>query len=91
MVQEDQEVQEEAAQKKNARGSVNVVKKSVSYNITKLWFVEKRKHEAGPQRTGKKKKKAIDTSTKLPNITPSSKCRLRLLRQNRVKDYLLME
>jgi len=52
---------------------------------------QKRKHEAGPQRTGKKKKKAIDTSTKLPNITPSSKCRLRLLRQNRVKDYLLME
>lgn len=30
-------------------------------------------------------------STKLPNIAPSSKCRLRLLRQNRVKDYLLME
>lgn len=80
MVQEDQEAQEEAAQKKNAKESVNVVKKSVSYHVTKLLFAEKRKHEAGPQRTGKKKKKAIDTSTKLPNITPSSKCRLRLLR-----------
>jgi 26S proteasome regulatory subunit T2 len=53
---------------------------------------EKRRQEAGPQRIGKKKKKrGIESSTKLPQITPSSKCRLRLLRQNRVKDYLLME
>ena len=48
--------------------------------------------EAGPQRVGRKKKKrGVEQSQKLPNITPSSKCRLRLLRQERVKDYLLME
>ena len=29
--------------------------------------------------------------SKLPNINPVSKCRLRLLRLERVKDYLLME
>jgi len=53
---------------------------------------QKRRQEAGPQRIGrKKKKKGVEASTKLPNIAPSSKCRLRLLRQERVKDYLLME
>merc|ERR1711971_245026 len=53
---------------------------------------QKRRQEAGPQRIGrKKKKKGVEQSTKLPAITPMSKCRLRLLRQERVKDYLLME
>jgi len=43
---------------------------------------QKRKREAGPQRTGRKKKKAsgLDAQNKLPAITPNSKCRLRLLR-----------
>merc|ERR1711971_1073517 len=53
---------------------------------------QKRRQEAGPQRIGrKKKKKGVEQSTKLPAITPMSKCRLRLLRQERVKDYLIME
>lgn len=52
---------------------------------------EKRRIEAGPQRIGKKKKKSKDLISKLPSIAPASKCRLRLLRQERVKDYLLME
>jgi len=53
---------------------------------------QKRKQEAGPSRIGrKKKKKGLEASTKLPQITPVTKCRLRLLRQERVKDYLLME
>jgi len=39
----------------------------------------------------KKKKKTTDGYNKLPTINPVSKCRLRLLRQERVKDYLLME
>lgn len=29
--------------------------------------------------------------TRLPNITPNAKCKLRLLKLERVKDYLLME
>lgn len=33
----------------------------------------------------------MEASTKLPQVNPVSKCRLRLLRQERVKDYLLME
>jgi len=53
---------------------------------------QKRKQEAGPQRTGRKKKKNNQEGpNKLPAITPNSKCRLRLLRQERVKDYILLE
>merc|ERR1712184_196500 len=32
-----------------------------------------------------------DTASKLPMVTPHTKCRLRLLKQERIKDYLLME
>jgi 26S proteasome regulatory subunit T2 len=32
-----------------------------------------------------------DASHKLPGVTPHTKCRLRLLKQERIKDYLLME
>ena len=57
------------------------------YNI----YLEKRR-EAAPVKIGrKKKKKTIQDSIKLPKITPSTKCRLRLLRSLRVKDYLIME
>merc|ERR1719217_1352265 len=35
-------------------------------------------------------KGAIGTS-KLPNVVPTSKCRLRLLKHERIKDYLMME
>lgn len=53
---------------------------------------QKRKQEMGPTRIGRKKsKKNTDGQNKLPTINPVSKCRLRLLRQERVKDYLLME
>jgi len=53
---------------------------------------EKRRVEPPAQRVGrKKKKKGADTATRLPNITPSTRCRLRLLKLERVKDYLLME
>jgi len=56
---------------------------------------EKKKYEppAAPTRVGKKlrKHKGPDTSQKLPNVTPNTKCKLRLLKLDRVKDYLLME
>ena len=32
-----------------------------------------------------------DTASKLPAVTPHTKCKLRLLKQERIKDYLLME
>ena len=46
-----------------------------------------------PTRIGKKKKrtKGPDTVNKLPQILPHTRCRLKQLRQERVKDYLLME
>jgi 26S proteasome regulatory subunit T2 len=61
--------------------------------------VKKRQENAGPSRVGRKKKqKGIDSISKLPastfyikKVTPSNKCRLRLLKVQRVKDYLLME
>ena len=53
---------------------------------------EKKKYEAPiPTRVGKRKKSGPDTATKLPTVTPHSKCRLRLLKLERIKDYLLME
>jgi len=39
----------------------------------------------------KKKAKKAEASNKLPNIFPSTKCRLRALKLERIKDYLLME
>lgn len=42
-------------------------------------------------RQGKKKRLKDTALTQLPKIYPNKKCRLRLLRENRVKDYLLME
>merc|ERR1711871_1141864 len=54
---------------------------------------KKKRHEA-PQltRVGKKKKpKGPMKEAKTPTIYPSVKCRLRLLKLERVKDYLLME
>ncbi|KAM9960146.1 hypothetical protein ACTFIW_009271 [Dictyostelium discoideum] len=45
-----------------------------------------------PTQFGKKKKRrGAETSTKLPVITPHSKCKLKQLKLERIKDYLLME
>jgi hypothetical protein len=43
---------------------------------------------------GKKQRKrdaASGLGSKLPTVTPSAKCKLRLLKLERIKDYLLME
>lgn len=55
---------------------------------------EKKKYEPPvPTRVGKKRKKVKgpDTASKLPAVTPHTKCKLKLLKQERIKDYLLME
>eukprot|EP00959_Pyramimonas_sp_CCMP1952_P358229 7500947-Pyramimonas_sp.AAC.1 len=56
---------------------------------------DKKKWEppAAPTRVGKKQKRqrGPDVGSRLPNVTPNSKCKLRLLKLERVKDYLLME
>merc|ERR1711983_287765 len=55
---------------------------------------EKKKYEPPvPTRVGKKRKKVKgpDAANKLPGVTPHTKCRLKLLKQERIKDYLLME
>lgn len=55
---------------------------------------KKKKYEPppGPTRVGRKKKnRGPEVAAKLPSITPSAKCRLRMLKLERVKDYLLME
>jgi len=46
-----------------------------------------------PTRIGKRKKgsKGPDVANKMPTVTPITKCRLRLLKSERIKDYLLME
>jgi 26S proteasome regulatory subunit T2 len=56
---------------------------------------EKKKKEpmAPPSSFGRRKKRAkgVQASSKLPTTTPNSKCRLRLLKHERIKDYLMME
>lgn len=56
---------------------------------------EKKKYEPPPPptRTGgkRKKRRGAEAATKLPAITPHTKCKLKLLKLERVKDYLLME
>ncbi|CAK8694995.1 26S proteasome regulatory subunit 4 [Clavelina lepadiformis] len=55
---------------------------------------EKKKYERPlPTRVGKRRKKTKgpDAANKLPSVTPHTRCRLRLLKQERIKDYLLME
>ncbi|KAJ3117613.1 ATPase of 26S proteasome regulatory subunit 4 [Phlyctochytrium bullatum] len=44
-----------------------------------------------PTRVGKKKKKGPDAATKLPPVFPTTRCKLKLLKNERIKDYLLME
>jgi len=55
---------------------------------------KKKKYEPPiPTRVGKKAKKTkgIDASHKLPQVTPHRNCRLKLLKMERIKDFLLME
>merc|ERR1712159_391737 len=54
---------------------------------------KKKRHEAAPLTVGRKKKKkgAQIGRDSLPPIFPTQKCRLRLLKVLREKDYLLME
>lgn len=49
---------------------------------------------APPPRVGRRQKKRDKGSgfgSRLPIVTPNAKCKLRLLKLERVKDYLLME
>ncbi|KAI7734523.1 hypothetical protein M8C21_005281, partial [Ambrosia artemisiifolia] len=48
---------------------------------------------APPARVGRKqrKQKGPEAAARLPTVTPHTKCRLRLLKLERIKDYLLME
>jgi 26S proteasome regulatory subunit T2 len=39
----------------------------------------------------KKKKKGVEVASKLPAVTPTTKCLLRMRKFERIKDYLLME
>ncbi|GJE88690.1 26S proteasome subunit P45 [Phanerochaete sordida] len=44
-----------------------------------------------PTRVGRKKKKGPAAASKLPPVYPTTRCRLRLLKMERIKDYLLLE
>lgn len=44
-----------------------------------------------PTRVGRKKRKGPNTAQKLPVVYPNARCRLKLLKQERIKDYLLLE
>lgn len=44
-----------------------------------------------PTRVGRKKKRGPAKASKLPAVTPTTRCRLKLLKTERIKDYMLME
>jgi Proteasomal ATPase OB C-terminal domain len=44
-----------------------------------------------PTRVGRKKRKGPAAASKLPAVFPTTRCRLKLLKQERIKDYLLLE
>lgn len=53
---------------------------------------EKKSEPVPPSRIGKRKnKKGPQIAEKLPDVTPISKCKLRLLKLERIQDYLVME
>jgi 26S proteasome regulatory subunit T2 len=56
---------------------------------------DKKKNDAlaPPSHFGRKKRKTKGTSvsSKLPTTVPNAKCRLRMLKHERIKDYLMME
>ncbi|OLL26937.1 26S protease regulatory subunit 4 [Neolecta irregularis DAH-3] len=53
---------------------------------------EKHKFEPPiPPRAGKKKRRGPDASNKLPAVYPNTRCKLKLLKLERIKDYLLLE
>jgi 26S proteasome regulatory subunit T2 len=54
---------------------------------------EKKKNPAPAPRSVKrrKKKKGPATAVKIPQVFPTTKCKLRLMKLERIKDYLLME
>lgn len=53
---------------------------------------DKPKYEPPVQtRTFRKKRKGPDSAAKLPNVHPTTRCRLKLLKMERVKDHLLIE
>ncbi|CAG0896429.1 unnamed protein product [Cyprideis torosa] len=55
---------------------------------------KKKKYEPPiPTRVGKRKKRirGPEAANKLPAVTPHTRCRLKLLKMERIKDYLLME
>lgn len=53
---------------------------------------EKPKYEPPVEsKFGKKRRKGPDTAEKLPSVYPSTRCRLKLLKLERIKDHLLLE
>lgn len=44
-----------------------------------------------PTRVGRKKKKGPAASSRLPPVYPTTRCRLRLLKMERIQDFLLLE
>ena len=44
-----------------------------------------------PTRVGKKKRRGPSAASKLPTVFPTTRCHLKLLKMERIKDYLLLE
>jgi 26S proteasome regulatory subunit T2 len=52
---------------------------------------EKKNAAPKPMSVKRRRKKGPAASVKIPPVFPASKCKLRLLKLDRIKDFLLME
>jgi 26S proteasome regulatory subunit T2 len=62
--------------------------------IDNLPTLAKKRNDSDAARLNKRKKKnnrGVSMASKLPTINPVLKCRLKALKTERIKDYLLME
>ena len=53
--------------------------------------LEKHQNQAPARHIGKRKKKGLSATGKIPTVTPTTKCKLRQLKLERIKDYMLLE
>ncbi len=92
--EEEEEEEEDEQWGKDSRAGCRASKEAQWIGKAML-TIRRKKYEpaAPPTRVGKKqqKQKGPEAAARLPVVTPATKCKLRLLKLDRVKDYLLME
>lgn len=76
----------------NSQSGINFPKQDDKKGGEKDGHKKKKWEPPIPARTGgKKRRRGAESANKLPAVHPTTRCRLKLLKMERIKDYLLME